>query len=226
MTQTIPPFYDKTMTCDICAHSFTTKKMRSRFIRVERVENDFYKTYKEPLLNPLLYEGAVCPECGYSFTDSFLPVKKDEVKEAFQKKVSSSWKKRDFGGERDYDTALTVMKLALLSSKITSQPYGLMGSICLRIAWLYRYQENSSEEARFLEQAAAQYEKSFLDGDFKDIAMSELALLFILGECYRRAGNKEKARKYFSKVIEHKDKHLEPNLVERTREQWYETKAN
>lgn len=225
MTETIPTFYDKSQICCMCNHEFTSKKMRSRFIRVKHVENDFNKAYKDPLLNPLLYEVFVCPECGYSFTESFLPVKEDEAIERFNSQIASSWKSRNFGGERDYEDGLTVFKLSLLSAKATGQPSAMIGSICLRIAWIYRYLENGKEEIRFLEKAAAHYEKSFLSGDFKDIQMSEITLLFILGECFRRCDEKQKARKYFSKVIEHKDKHLEPNLVERTREQWYETKA-
>ncbi|AOM83446.1 DUF2225 domain-containing protein [Salisediminibacterium beveridgei] len=225
MAEAIPPFYDKSVSCDVCTHVFTSKKMRSRYIRVERVENDYYKVYKDPLLNPLLYEVAVCPECGYSHTESFLPIKKPEVIDRFKAAVSSSWNSRRFDDERDYEAGLGVFKLALLSAQVTGQPHALMGSLCLRIAWIQRFLTNEAEEIRFLKKAADQFEKSFLEGDFRDTQMSEISLLFILGECFRRIDEKQKARKYFSKVIEHKDRHLEPQLVERTREQWYETKA-
>lgn len=220
MVTNIPATYDKELTCPMCEHTFTSKKLRSRSIRVEKIENDFYTVYKNPLHNPTLYEVFVCETCGYAFTDQFHHKVTENIKERFMKKVTASWVPRSYGGERTYEEAIVTYKLALISGKITEQKLIVMAGICLRLSWLYRYLENEEEEKKFLKHAAKYYESSYIEGDFKGTSMTEIRLLFLLGELNRKLEKTDKAIIYFSEVIQHKDRHLEPSIVDRAREQW------
>ncbi|SER98037.1 DUF2225 domain-containing protein [Salisediminibacterium halotolerans] len=225
MGVSIPYFYRIDCTCTICHSAFSSQKLRSRYIRLKESHADFYKEYKDPLLNPLLYEVYVCPACGFSFTDQFDEVKDAECITSFKDKISANWGRRDFSAERSYEDASDAYKLALVASELTEQPYVVRGAVCMRLVWISRFLNNQREEARFRRQMLEHYKRSYLNGDFRDKGMSELVLLLLLGEYNRQEANFTDAQRYFSNVIEHKDRHLEPKIVEAVRNQWYELRS-
>ncbi|SDZ17916.1 hypothetical protein SAMN05421736_10789 [Evansella caseinilytica] len=220
----IPALYDKTFHCPICNSSFTSKKLRSRAVRVERIDNDFYTLYKNPEYNPTLYEVSVCEHCGFASTEHFTFTFDQKVKERFQEHVTPRWGQQVYSGERTHEDAAAIFKLALISATETNQPAVVIAGLCLRLSWLYRYMEMREEEERFLAHALKYYDQSYINGDFKEKNMSELMLLFLLGELHRKSSHHEVAGKYFSKVIQHKNRHTEPSIVEKAREQWYITR--
>lgn len=222
MIKEIPLLYDKQVTCHICDHTFTSKKLRSRYIRVKQVFNDFSKDYKDALRNPLLYEVYVCPECGYAFTDQFSEIKYMDQRQQFKEKVSSNWRKQDFSDERSYESAIRVFKLAMVAAGETSQPDIITAGLCMKLSWLFRYMENLVEEKRFVNFAIQKFEKTFASGEFG--TMSEIKVIYLLGELHRQADSSDKAIQYFSKVIQHKKRHSEPAIVEMARDQWYKTR--
>jgi uncharacterized protein len=67
----VTPYYDKKIQCLACRHSYSTTKIRSRFVKVKGHESDFCPLYSSNEINPLLYNVTVCPRCGFSFTDEF-----------------------------------------------------------------------------------------------------------------------------------------------------------
>ncbi|RKL65598.1 hypothetical protein CR203_19960 [Salipaludibacillus neizhouensis] len=221
----LEPLYDKEVTCPNCNLAFYSKKIRSRFIRVNEVFNDYSKDYKDEQLNPVLYEISVCSACGYGFNEQFDPILKPSIKEQFNQKVSKYWTSQDFSGTRSYENSVKTYKLAILSAEITNQPYIVRGSLCMKLSWLFRTMNEKQEEIRFIEMALEQFEDSYKHGDFIQKSVSELMLLFLLGEYYRKVGKKEQSINYFSKVIQHKDKQKEAAIVEKAREQWQEARA-
>ncbi|UCZ54177.1 DUF2225 domain-containing protein [Bacillus shivajii] len=223
MALEIPPLYDKKVTCHICNHRFTSKKVRSRFIRMEETWNDFYTVYKDPKFNPVLYEVYVCNKCGYAFTDHFQQLTRTVHIQTFKEEVSAYWKEQDYSDERTYEQATHVFKLSILAAMKVKQPHVVIAGLCMRLSWLYRYLGDEQEE-RYLTQAMNQYEKSLIKGDYIGTSMSELTITYLIGEIARQLGHHEKAMKYFSVVIEHKERHMEPKIVEKTREQWYLTR--
>lgn len=221
MREHIGPDYDKKLLCSLCGNAFTSKKIRSRAIRVEKSESDFYLQYKDSTLNPILYEIYVCPECGFSFNEQFDDRLAAEAKVMFRKKISSNWKKQSYGENRSYEEAAKTYKLALLSAEETEQTAVVKAGLCLRLSWLYRYLENEKEEARFQKHARSFYEASYTEGDFKNKNMTEMTVLYLIGELSRRLGDKEGAARYFSKVIQHIDSGRESSITEKAREQWF-----
>ncbi|SDO27451.1 DUF2225 domain-containing protein [Alkalicoccus daliensis] len=220
----IPPLYDKETICLMCSAEFETKRLRSRAVRLLKTYNDFYKEYKDPVLNPVLYEVNVCIKCGFAYTDQFEPVKAAEDKELFAEKVTARWNPQNYSLSRTYNQAVKTFKLAVMAGNITNQPAVVMAGLSLKLSWIYRFLGTMEEEKRFKHHAAAYYESSLLNGDFKDKGMSELSLLYLLGELNRQLNQFVKAGQFFSEVLQHEQRHLEPQLLDKAREQWYEAR--
>ncbi|WP_096201539.1 DUF2225 domain-containing protein [Bacillus sp. FJAT-45350] len=221
MSQEIEPFYDKEHTCLLCNERHTSKKLRSRFIRVDMIDTDFHTTYKNPEYNPALYEIIVCPKCGYAFSDMFSNNFPPGAEEAIYEQVSKRWLPRDFGDIRTVDDAIETYKLGIVAGTLKKEKHIVMAGLCLRLAWLYRMKEEEKQEMRFLRLSLNYYKSAYEQSDFLGTQMSEIKLLYLLGELSRRAGNEQEAVRYFSMVIEHKSRSFETKTVEMAREQWY-----
>nr|WP_315900315.1 DUF2225 domain-containing protein [Cytobacillus firmus] len=59
--QQLKPTYDKKCECRVCRQSFTTKKLRSRFVKAADYDSDFCPNYSDESMNPLLYHIHTCP---------------------------------------------------------------------------------------------------------------------------------------------------------------------
>ncbi len=140
---------------------------------------------------------------------------------SFQKN-SDKWKKQDFGRERTVEDAIRTMKLGVLSALLKKEKNIVIAGLCLRLAWMFRLLEETEQERRFLEKALVEYQASYLQSDYLGTKMSEMRILYLIGELSRRMGDETEAVRYFSRVIQHEKKSMEPKLVEMAREQWYE----
>ncbi|MCM3094076.1 MULTISPECIES: DUF2225 domain-containing protein [unclassified Cytobacillus] len=65
--QQLKPTYDNNCKCSVCKQSFTTKKLRSRFVKAADFDSDFCPIYADASMNPLLYH------FGYSESEDFSP---------------------------------------------------------------------------------------------------------------------------------------------------------
>ena len=109
----ISPTYVKKTDCLNCKEKFTTTKIRSRFVRVTKHESDLKPIYTDPTINPILYNVAVCPSCGFAYTDEFSSYFAPGVKDEITQMITSRWSGRSFGDERTTDEAIEAYKLCL-----------------------------------------------------------------------------------------------------------------
>ncbi len=221
MSEELEPLYDKKVKCPICASEYTTKKIRSRFIKVEKIEPDFFTHYKDQALNPMLYEINVCPKCGYSYADSFSSTFPHGSKDLIKAQITSNWSEQDYSGKRQIKQAISTYKLAILSGALKEEKSVVMAGLCIRLAWLYRTIGNPEEEIRFVKLALEKYKRSYMEADYIGTQLSEIRLLYVIGELCRQIGDGVEAIKNFSKVIHHKNRSSEVKLIEMAREQWY-----
>lgn len=226
MSEQIQPIYDKTIKCPICSSTYKTKKIRSRFIRTEKIDPDFFTHYKDRELNPSLYEVNVCPKCGYAFADTFSTSFSASAIENIKAKITANWKERDFSDKRTVKDAVETYKLAIVSGTIKREKSIVLAGVCLRLAWLYRILEEEEQEKRFIRLSLESYKNSYVETDFIGTQMTEMRLLYLIGELSRQSGERDEAVKYFSKVINHKNRSVETKLVEMAREQWYVIREN
>jgi uncharacterized protein len=217
------PLFDKKCVCPICDNKFTTKRIRSRFIKVISYDTDLCPIYQEvEQLNPILYHVQICPACGYSYSEDFSPYFPTNGKDIIIDKVSTNWTPQSFSEQRTIPDAIKTYKLAVYCATLKKEKHIILAGMYLRLAWLYRILLNDEQEQRFMKLAIGEYTESYSVGDFQNTQVSELKISYLLGELYRRTNQTEYSVKYFSKVIEKQKISTEPRLVEMAKERWNE----
>lgn len=222
----IEPLYDKKCECPICSNKFTTKKIRSRFIKLESISTDFCPIYFIPEHNPILYQINVCPSCGFSFSEDFSVRFLNGTKEIIIEKVCSKWHPQSFSNERNFDDAIKTYKLAIYCAMLKKEKHILLAGFYLKLAWLYRYLGDEIQEQRFLNNALHEYTTSYSTQDYQGTQMSEIRILYLLGELSIRTGQIKEASPYFSKIIEKQRTTTETKIVEMTKERWNEIRQS
>ncbi|OES46523.1 DUF2225 domain-containing protein [Domibacillus iocasae] len=217
----VPPLYNKEMKCPHCQKSFTTTKVRKSTIKVAGQDTDLKPLYEAGQINPLFYNVHVCFHCGYSFTEDFTPYFAPGTAEVLKASVSDHWVEQDFSGERSPSKAIKSYKLALYSGVLKKEKHLTLAGLALRTSWIYRDIGRKKEEKRFLSIAAREYEEAF---STEDVAakMSEIKVLYLLGELNRKLDRREQAASYFSKVIERQRNSNEKQIIEMARDRWHE----
>ncbi|WP_078379182.1 DUF2225 domain-containing protein [Sutcliffiella halmapala] len=220
-------FFDRKQTCTICEQDYTTKKIKSRFVRPLTHDTDFCSTYLSIDTNPLLYYVSVCPHCGYSTTDEFSDYFPADTKATIKSKIQKHWQKKNYGQLRSVDTAINTYKLGIYSGIIKKEASIVMSGLYLRLAWIYRTVEiNEVQEKRFLKLAADELERSYSNGDFERTSMTEIKLLYLIGDLHSRLDNSRQAIRFLQLVIQHKDKETTKILVEKAKDRWYDIRNN
>lgn len=222
----VSPAYVKKLECMNCKDKFTTTKIRSRFVRVTDHEKDFQPIYADPTINPLYYHVAVCPHCGFSYTEDFSTYFAPGVKNEITKTITSLWSGRSFGEERTIDEAIETYKLAYLSASIKKEKALTMAGITLRIAWLYKDRQDESMEKRFRSIARDLYTEAYSEGDYIGTQMSETRVLYLIAELSHEIGDMDAATRNFSRVIEGQRTSIEPKIVEMAKERWQEIRES
>ena len=221
--QSLEPFYEKKITCVFCGKAFNTLRVRSRFAIAYQIDSDFCPHYRAGNYNPHHYFVNVCPECGFAFSEEFSDQFPIGSKEVISVQITGHWTKRDFGQVRDIQQALESYKLAILAGSLKKEKNAILAGLCLRLAWIYRTENNLEQEKRFQSLALKAYEESYIVSDFIGTAMSELKVMFMIGELSRRLGQYNKAVSYFSKIIQRKNAKDEQKMVTKAQEQWRAT---
>jgi len=218
----LDPLYDKLLKCLFCGQEFKTKKIRSRFIKPVRTETDFYQIYEEGQLNPLHYYVAVCPGCAFAFTEEFTAFISARIRPEVQAELVR-WRagnSKNYCEKRTLPEAIETYTRALKLTELLKEKNITQASLYVRLAWIYRGQSDLANEKRYLQLAADFYEQSFITGDFAGTNLTEVQLLYMLGELRRRLGDYRGAVNNFSKVVQHPDRTRYNKFVNMARDQW------
>lgn len=210
--------YEKTITCPICNREFVTKKVRTSAIRVSKRDQDFCPYYEGE--NPLFYGVFVCVHCGYALLEGSFLNRKSEDKRKIIDIVTPRWHSRSFGEDRDIDEAIESYKLALLCCNILEERNSLIGTICLRLSWFYRYKKEYAEERKFIDFTIKSFEKAFTGERITNDEYDEIAILYLLGELNRRIENYNESIMWFDKVLSHPQIKKKRHIEIKAREQW------
>ncbi|WP_100333301.1 DUF2225 domain-containing protein [Bacillus alkalisoli] len=215
--------YDKNFTCPICDKKHISKKVRSKFIKSISHDSDFCTHYESVDTNPLLYYVNVCPTCGYASSEEFSNYFKPGTKDQIETKIWKHWHGKSYGEKRTVDLAINTYKLAIYTGLLKKETPIVIAGLYLRLAWIYRtLLVDELQEKRFMKLALEQYKDSYSVGDYIGKDLSELRLLYIIGELYSRIGYFEQAIKYFSLVVQHKNRTFETRMVENASNRWFE----
>ncbi|WP_141433863.1 DUF2225 domain-containing protein [Bacillus sp. 03113] len=218
----IQPLYNKSYKCPLCCQTFSTKKMRSRFIKVSHYDTDFCPTYFSDELNPIFYFINICPSCGYSFSNAFLDFFPPNTKNTLYDQVCRHWVTQDFGGIRKIEDAIKTLKLAAYCANLKKEKHITVAGLYIRLAWMYRSMGLQKEELRFMNIALTEYLESYLIEDYQGTQVSELKVLYLIGELSRRTKRTEQSIRYFSKIIEQQNQSNEPRIIEMAKDRWHD----
>lgn len=221
----ISPYYEKKVECLHCKKSFSTMKVRSKFIKVSATDTDFMPVYAEGDIPAMYYNVFVCEHCGFSFTEDFSRYFAPGTSEEIQSQITDKWVHHDFKGERTVFQAIQVYKLALICADIKKEKHVAKAGLALRLAWFYRSLRNEGQEQRFLEIARNQYMESFSTEDYASTQMSATRIMYLVAELSRRVNDMENATRFFSKVIESQRAGGEAKVIEMAKERWEEMRA-
>ncbi len=198
MTAIKETLYSKAFTCPVCEGTFTSKKVRTSAIRTLSREADFYTVYVGE--NPTWYEIAVCPNCGYSAFEAGYHDLTIAQKALLKKTIKPRWKQRDYGDERTLSEAIETHMLAMACYQVIAAKKTTLGKLCLRMAWLYRSQ-NDEKEMVYLESAVRNLEEGYTTERLDENKSNELNIMYLLGELNRRIGRHTEASRWFSMVL-------------------------
>lgn len=207
----------KKMKCHVCSNDFESPRVRRSRYSVASVDTDFCTYYKG--LNPLYYSVAVCPACGYAFTENF---KKPGKKEVEEMRAALSPPLEDLNTERTFEMAVESFERAIASACLQKERNALLAGLHLHLAWVFRHAGKEAEEKEQLERALDSYAQAFE----KDAEISnEARLLYLLGELNRRLDRPDEAVRWFSKVIN--DQSIDDaGIIRMARERWQELRLD
>lgn len=211
--------FDKRYICLYCNKEFTTKKTLSRKLKIKKRDSDSCIHYDG--VSPYFYEVNVCSSCGFAFTENYKKPYSPFV-EILEKQYLSKIKGVDLNQERDLEDAIKSFKLALVTANILREHSVVIGGICLKLAWLYRYEGNKEEETRFLKNALDKYIETYENDKLDGYNVEEDLLIYRIAEIYIQLDEYTKARRWFSILISSKD--VSDKIKKLAQERWYEYK--
>lgn len=191
--------YEKTIQCPVCKKEGRVKAVKKASYRVVKKDTDFMVEYSG--INPSFYGVHFCNECGYAALPIYFDTLTASQINKIRKNISSKWVKNNYTEEYTVDTAINQHKLALLNAIVKDGKMSEKGLICLKLSWLCRIKQDKENERRFQEQAISAFEEAYSVENMPVAGLDEWNLLYLIGELYRRTGDKEKASIYFSQVL-------------------------
>jgi len=211
-------FYDKNVNCPNCNNNFRTKRVRRRKQQVLKRESDFNIIYKD--VNPLHYLVWICPNCGYSATESEYDELTKQEKALLYENVSKKWRQRDYGGIRSLEEVEESYKLAIIIGRLLKKPKAYVGSLSLRLGWFYREIEEKEKENTFLLHTLKYFQEAYQEEPLPMAGLDEISIAYLIGELHRRQGNVRDAIQWYGKALEHPDIKNKRQIQIMAREQW------
>ncbi len=209
--------YDRKITCPVCESKIKVRAVKSSYIRTLSRDTDLMINYDHP--SPLLYDAWVCTECGYAALSSQFNAITYKQTKFIKEIISVNWKPKEYPHEFNINTAVERYKLALLNTIAKKGKNSEKALICLKIAWLYRINEDINNEEQLLNQALEGFESAYEKEIFPIAGMDESTLIYLIGELYRRLGDNQTALLWFSRVFTNKKS--KKKIKDMAREQKY-----
>jgi uncharacterized protein (DUF2225 family) len=219
----------KTIECPLCYEEFQVENIWQNKVNIVKEYPDLGKKYVGA--NPLFYSIWVCPACYYADFrgDDFFNTGKiiDEEFEDNYDLLELVSEKGDFHAPRTFALAVKSYKLAIVVAKFKKSSLAKIGTLNLRLAWLYRSLKKTDLEKKYIGYCLDHYLKAFTtesDADFGNLSVG--GIHYLLGELHRQLGDLKTAVRFFQKVVNDKQMDTEPKYIKLARFQWESLKDN
>lgn len=203
--------------CPICGEKMQVTKTRSRLIKVKQ-DSDFCVHYKD--FNPYYYDIWVCSNCGYASDEKHFGTLREKEKVKISEFLKDRKVKIQYNEVRTREEAINAFKLAIYFADLIEAPSSRMAGLYLKLSWLYRESGEEEKEQEVLKRALEAYDKALTTERFPIGSMTDTMVTYLIGELYRRTGNKEKAVQYLSRVIGDQRSRMEPAIYNLARDLW------
>lgn len=129
--------FDKTFECPVCDKTFTAKMMRSGKARLIGSDQDLRPKYE--FIDPVKYDVALCPNCGYAALTRFVAGLSSMQTKLIKENISKNIQLHPYDGETySYEEGLERYQLALVNAVVRRGKASEKAYICLKSAWLIR----------------------------------------------------------------------------------------
>ena len=207
--------FERNMTCPVCGNDIKVKSVKTGKARMISKDTDFMPRYEN--LNPLFYDVAICPKCGYSALVRGFGKLRDEQINMIKSIITPKFIPKAYPDLYDVDIAIERFKLALLNSVVKKGKNSEKAYLCLKLSWFYRLKKDEKEEKRFIEQTLIGFKEAYEKEAFPIYGMDKFALIYLIGELSRRIGKNDEALKWLSMVLI--SINVSPKLKELARDQ-------
>ena len=198
-TNILNHLFDKQVICPVCDSHFKTKTVKSKSPRVMAKDSDFFVRYS--VANPYFYDVCICNSCGYAAMKSDFEKLKSHKKELVLSNVTPKWKPREYPDILDEKLAIERYKLALLNAVLINLPDSTKAMISLKIAWMHRLLDDTTQETLFLKQALEGFNDAYIKEILPIYGLQRDSLMYLLGELNRKLGNYQNSLLWYSKTI-------------------------
>ncbi len=190
----------KEFTCPCCSQKF--KDYVARKVKIRIIDSDIdLRPICEPI-EPLYYDTLMCPKCGYTTLTMFIDNKLNTVqRNKIQEKITPFFKYTESTFNISKESVIQRYKMAILSHMIKNSNISEQAYICLKLAWVYRINEEKKKETDFLIKAVTGFEKAYTEEEFPLCGLDELTCEYLLGVIYSIIGQNDKSLKWLGKVI-------------------------
>lgn len=211
-------YYEKKVTCPLCNASFSLLKIRKSALRVVKTDDDFCNYYSH--VNPIYYYVSICPYCYYAAPEIIFDKLSFREKQRLKPALQSFKSSIDFEGKRSFEVAIVSLKLGIYCCEVRGTPKSILAGLCIRLAWLYRMNEDKEQERCFLSKAICFYEEAFSAESFPIGGLSRAGVMYLIGELYRRMGELSTALMWISRAVQDPSINHQPFINKKAREQW------
>lgn len=202
--------------CPVCENKIVVAKIKSKGLSVIKRDSDYCTHYDGT--NPLYYDVWVCNFCGYAEQGTkFENATKIQIKN-IKERITPFWNKRSYARVRTWEDAITCFKLALYNYEVRDEIDSNIAKICLRIAWLYRF-ENNDLEQQYLKITNFYYRNTYEREEFPIGNMDIATCLYMIAETYRRINEYEDSVKWFGYLLSNPEAKENKKMVNQGREQ-------
>lgn len=203
--------------CPVCAKKTKVTKVRSRLIKISQ-DYDFCTYYKD--FNPYYYSIWVCSHCGYAADEPHFEKVQEKNKEKIAQFLSKKEVKIQFHEQRSRNDAIAAFKLGIFFADMIEEKPSYMAGLYLKLAWLYREAESEDQEKELLVRALEHYDKSLTTERYPIGAMTDNAVMYLIGALSYKTGNVEKATQYLSRIVGSERARLETGIYNKARDLW------
>ena len=216
--------YDKKVTCVFCTKPFQTKQYKHTRIKLKKKDKDMCVHYDADGLYPYIYDIRLCPSCGMIFTErKERPIKNPVQREVIQEKFLGKLKNTETLTEkRTLEDGIRLYKLMFYLNNIMDESKCVQAGTCLRIAFLYRFKEDETEEKKYLENARDMFIDSYQTEDTEGLGYPRHVLCHLIAELSATLKDMEEAKKWFSELFGMRG--IPAKIMNNARDSWHDLK--